>query len=181
MPLSVRNGCPEISEKVAHRLIQQLEEQQLPQLEATTQASVKAITELKASWWVYLKNYVKTGSILDARAAVDKAAFFDYKDVIKDRMITKIEARDLGPHEGSPHQSSWEKEADESKVLDCAAVERPRDAMKHLSFVDCAVYVNMSTLLSESDFEDVWKVIQWAALEGRICTVVAKDAPARAS
>ena len=39
--------------------------------------------------------------------------------------------------------------------------------------------MNMSTLLSESDFEDVWKVIQWAALEGRICTVVAKDAPAK--
>ncbi|CAE7382490.1 unnamed protein product [Symbiodinium sp. CCMP2592] len=182
IPLTVRNGCPEVSEGVAHRLIQKLEEQQLPQLEQATQASVKAISQLKASWWSYLRNYVKGGNALDARAAVDKAVFLDYKDVIKDQLIVK-----------PPKQGIWDllmkglrinrrgrKKLFRSRSWivrwDSPASERPRDPLKHLSFVDCAVYVNMSTLLAESDFDDVWKVIQWAALDGRISTVVAKDA-----
>ncbi|CAE7881167.1 GIP, partial [Symbiodinium necroappetens] len=89
LPLTIRNGCPEVSEKVAYHLIQQLEAQQLPELEGVTQASISAIAKLKSSWWSYLKEYVKTGDVTEAHRAVDKAPFFDYKDAIKEQMITR--------------------------------------------------------------------------------------------
>ncbi|CAE7671920.1 GIP [Symbiodinium sp. CCMP2592] len=59
--LDVTNGCPEVSHAVAQQLIQRLERHQLPELESNTQLSVKALRKL-----------MKTGNVLEARAAVEK-------------------------------------------------------------------------------------------------------------
>ena len=184
LPLTIRNGCPEVSEKVAYRLIQQLEAQQLPELEGLTQASMCAIAKLKSSWWSYLKEYIKTGDVTEARRAVEKASFFDYKDVLKEEMITRI------PREGIwdlmknlrvnrrarkrlMRASSW------IVRWDVPAVDRAADPMKHLMFVGDMVYLNMNTMLIENEFVDLWKVVQWAAINGRIGVVVANDGLAK--
>ena len=51
----------------------------------------------------------------------------------------------------------------------CGAVE--------VSYLGSAVYVNMNTMLVNNEFSEVWKVIQWAAFNGVIGTVVVKDCP----
>ncbi|CAE7794535.1 GIP, partial [Symbiodinium necroappetens] len=181
LPLVVKNGCPEIGQKAAARLIQQLEEEQVAQLEDATQASQKALRTLKASWWSYLQEYVRTHDPVEACAAVDKAFFLDYKDDVKRLMVTK-----------TPRNSIWEmlknlcvNRRGRKKLMkahswvlrwDPPTVDRPRDALKHLSYIiGNMVYVNMSILLIENEFEDVWRVVQWAALTGRISTMVARD------
>ena len=180
LPLVVKNGCPEIGQKAAARLIQQLEEEQVAQLEDATQASQRALRTLKASWWSYLQEYVRTHDLVEACAAVDKAFFLDYKDDVKRLMVTK-----------TPRNSIWEmlknlcvNRRGRKKLMkahswvlrwDPPTVDRPRDALKHLSYIGNMVYVNMSILLIENEFEDVWRVVQWAALTGRISTMVARD------
>ncbi|CAE7752608.1 GIP, partial [Symbiodinium sp. KB8] len=169
LPLTIRNGCPEVSEKVAYRLIQQLEAQQLPELEGVTQASISAIAKLKSSWWSYLKEYVKTGDVTEAHRAVDKAPFFDYKDVIKEQMITR-----------TPREGIWNlMKGLRVNRWDVPAIDKAVDPMKHLMFVGDMVYVNLNTMLIENEFADLWKVVQWAAFNGRIGVVVANDGPAR--
>ena len=51
----------------------------------------------------------------------------------------------------------------------CGAVE--------VSYLGSAVYVNMNTMLVNNEFSEVWKVIQWAALNGVIGPGVGKDCP----
>ena len=184
LPLTVRNGCPEVTEKVAYRLIQQLEAQQLPELEGVTETSMRAIAELKSSWWSYLKEYVKTNNVTEAHRAIDKATFFEYKDVVKKEMITR-----------APREGVWDlmknlqlNRRARKRLLrasswivrwDSPAVEKVKDPMKHLMFYGDKVYVNMNALLVENEFHEVWRVVQWAAFNGRIGVVVAKDAAAK--
>ena len=172
LPPDVEKGCPEVSEKVANKLIQQLDEQQVSRLDDATQSSVKAITRLKASWWSYLREYVRTGNREDACCVIDKASFLDFKDDVK-KMITVV-----------PKVSIWElmkelrvNRRSRKRLLradtwilrwDPPAVERPKDAMKHLSYIGDMIYVNMNTMLVENEFIDVWKVIQWAVLSGKV-------------
>ncbi|CAE7178911.1 unnamed protein product, partial [Symbiodinium necroappetens] len=184
LPLTVRNGCPEVTEKVAYHLIQQLEAQQLPELEGTTEASMCAIAELKSSWWSYLKEYVKTNNVTEAHRALDKATFFDYKEVVKEEMITRV------PREGiwSLMKNLQVNRRARKRLLrasswilrwDSPAVEKVKDPMKHLMFYGDKVYVNMNALLVENEFPEVWRVVQWAAFHGRVGAVVAKDAAAK--
>ncbi|CAE7902625.1 unnamed protein product [Symbiodinium sp. KB8] len=184
LPLTVKNGCPEVSEEVAQSLICQLEEKQLLELEDVTQSSLRAIAKLKSSWWSHLKEYVAAGDVQEAHQALDKASFFDYKEVVKECMVTRI-----------PRASIWDLMKElrvnrrarkrllraSSWVLrwDSPAVEKVKDPMKHLMFYGDRVYVNMNTLLAENEFHDVWRVIQWAAINGRIGMLVSKDAMAK--
>ncbi|CAE7360569.1 GIP [Symbiodinium sp. CCMP2592] len=184
IPLQVTNGCPEVSEAVAQRLIHRLETQKLPELQESTQASAKMLKKLKASWWACMDEYVKSGDLLEAKAAVDKAIFIENKDVVKERLLTR-----------QPRPGVWELMKElalnrrarkrllraEAWILrwDPPTVERSREAVKHLSFLGGHVYINMNTLLVDNEFADVWKVIQWAAFKGMISAMVVKDCPGR--
>ncbi|OLP80086.1 hypothetical protein AK812_SmicGene39547 [Symbiodinium microadriaticum] len=184
LPLVVKNGCPEVSERVAQRLIQQLEAQELPRLEEATQTSVKAVHGLKASWWSYLREYVKGDSVLDGSSAVDKAEFLDFKQTVKDQMVRR-----------RPKLGIWEllkgvniNRRARKRLLrasgwvvrwDPPSVEKTRDSNKHLAFIGSLVYVNLNTMLVENEYKDVWPVVQWAAMEGKISAVVAKDSSSR--
>ncbi|CAE7342763.1 TY4B-J [Symbiodinium sp. KB8] len=180
LPLEIRNGCPEVSEAVAHQLIQQLEEKQLAELDDATQTSVKMLAKLRASWWTYLKEYVKTGDVTQAQVAIDKAAFIEFKEVVKDTMVQAFS-----------EQSVWEllkalsvNRRARKRLLRAEgwivrwnppASEHPRDPLRHLSYVGDKVYVNIGALLINNDFKSIWPVLQWAAINGRIEAVVAKD------
>ncbi|CAE7496106.1 unnamed protein product [Symbiodinium sp. CCMP2592] len=178
--LDVVRGCPEVSEEVAKKLIFRLEQTQLPELKDTTEASIKALNFVKSSWWVCLMEYVMTGSVDAARTAIAKAPFLLYKDVITTTLATsrprtgiwdllksiKINRR---TRKRLMNSSSW--------VIrwDPPTVDRPRDLLKHLGMAKETMYVNLNTLLLENEFDDVWKVVLWGAMEGKISTVVAKD------
>ncbi|CAE7314587.1 GIP [Symbiodinium sp. CCMP2456] len=181
LPLRIVRGCPELPEATATKLIDLLEAKQLPELRHSTTTTMKAIHEVKQSWWTSLMDYVRYGSTEAGRRAVDKAEFFDYKDVLKTQFVIR-----------QPRQGIWElmkaltlNRRARKRLLrasswmvrwDPPAVERRRDDLRHLAYSGEAVYVNVNTLLAENDFEDVWRVVWWAAVQGRISTVVARDA-----
>ncbi|CAE7641367.1 unnamed protein product [Symbiodinium necroappetens] len=96
----------------------------------------------------------------EACMALDRAPFFDFKEMLKERLVTR-----------PPKEGIWE--------WDPPAVERPYEAAKHLAFVGDMVYVNVNRLLFENEFPEVWRVLQWAALQGRLGTIVSRDAPAK--
>ncbi|CAE7720332.1 TY1B-A [Symbiodinium necroappetens] len=184
IPLVLRNGCPEISEKAAYQLIQQLEEQQLAELDDTTQASMRTITRLKASWWSYLKNYVRTGEKDQAYNAIDKAAFFNYKDNIKEQLVgmeSECSVWDLLKQLPVNRRARKRLLRAEAWIVrwDPPTVDRTQDYVKQFSYLGDQVYVNLNNLLATSDFGDVWKVVQWAALHGRVGSVVTRDAPGK--
>ncbi|CAE7455790.1 GIP [Symbiodinium sp. CCMP2592] len=178
--LEVVRGCPEVSEEVAKKLITRLEQTQLPELKDATEASVKALSFVKSSWWVCLMEYVMTGSSEAAKMAIKKAPFLLYKDVLVEGLALQ-----------RPRKGIWEmlkainvnrrtrKRLMNSSLWvvrwDPPAVDRPRDALKHLGMAKETMYINLNTLLMENEFEDVWKVVLWGAMEGKISTVVAKD------
>ena len=184
LPLTLKNGCPEVSEKVAHKLIKELEDEQLPQLNSTMQSSIKMLQTMKTSWWSYLLEYVKKGDVNEACMALDRAPFFDFKEMLKERLLTRL-----------PKEGIWELLKDlrvnrraRKRLLrasawilrwDPPAVERPYEAAKHLAFVGDMVYVNVNRLLFENEFPEVWRVLQWAAFQGRLGTIVSRDAPAK--
>ncbi|CAE7671934.1 TY4B-J [Symbiodinium sp. CCMP2592] len=58
---------------------------------------------------------------------------------------------------------------------DPPTVERFKDPLKHLAFLGGVVYVNVNSMLVDNEFGDVWKVVQWAALQGRISAIVSRD------
>ncbi|CAE7852855.1 unnamed protein product [Symbiodinium microadriaticum] len=184
LPLTLKNGCPEVSEKVAHKLIKELEDEQLPQLNSTMQSSIKMLQTMKTSWWSYLLEYVKKGDVNEACMALDRAPFFDFKEMLKERLLTRL-----------PKEGIWELLKDlrvnrraRKRLLrasawilrwDPPAVERPYEAAKHLAFVGDMVYVNVNRLLFENEFPEVWRVLQWAAFQERPGTIVSRDAPAK--
>ncbi|CAE7696989.1 unnamed protein product, partial [Symbiodinium sp. CCMP2456] len=184
LPLSVVKGCPELPQETAAALISQLEAKQLPELRQTTSTTVKAITEVKQSWWSHLMSYIQNGGTECGRRAVDKADFLDYKDVIKNDMVIRL-----------PRPGIWElmkaltlNRRARKRLLrasswmvrwDPPSVDRSRDELRHLAYVGDSVYLNMNTLLVENEFVDVWKVVWWAAVQGRVSTVVARDTTLR--
>ncbi|CAE7730560.1 GIP [Symbiodinium sp. CCMP2456] len=184
LPLRVVKGCPELPQETATALISQLEAKQLPELRQTTSASVKAITEVKQSWWSHLMSYIQNGGTECGRRAVDKADFLGYKDVIKNDMVIR-----------QPRPGIWElmkaltlNRRARKRLLrasswmvrwDPPSVDRSRDELRHLAYVGDSVYLNMNTLLVENEFVDVWKVVWWAAVQGLVSTVVARDTTLR--
>ena len=180
LPLVVKNGCPEVSERVAHHLIQQLEAQELPRLEDATQSSVKAVHGLKASWWSYLRDYVKGGSVLDGVSAVDKAEFLDFKQIVKDQMVTRRSKLGIwellkGVNINRRARKRLLRASGWIVRWDPPSVEKTRDPHKHLAFIGSLVYVNLNTMLVENEYQNVWSVIQWGAMEGKLSAIVARE------
>ncbi|CAE7538500.1 GIP [Symbiodinium sp. CCMP2592] len=178
--LEVVRGCPEVSEEVAKKLITRLEQTQLPELKEATEASVKALSFVKSSWWVCLMEYVMTGSSDAAKMAIKKAPFLLYKDVLVEGLACQRPRKGIWEmlkainvnrrtRKRLMNSSSWVVR------WDPPAVDRPRDALKHLGMAKETMYINLNTLLMENEFEEVWKVVLWGAAEGKISTVVAKD------
>eukprot|EP00439_Symbiodinium_sp_Y106_P067020 s115_g11.t1 len=181
LPLRVVKGCPELPEATAARLIHELETKQLPELMSTTETSIKAICERKLSWWAHMIEYVKCGSTERGRRAVDKAEFLGYKDDVKGDLVIR-----------QPRPGIWDlmkqltlNRRTRKRLLRCSswiirwdppAVERRSDELRHLAYVGSSVYVNVNTMLVENALLDVWKVLWWAAVQGRIDDVVARDA-----
>ncbi|CAE7889048.1 unnamed protein product, partial [Symbiodinium microadriaticum] len=102
IPLRVVRGCPEVDELVAKKLIQELEQTQVPRLQEATMESVKILKDVEVSWWSCLVEYVTSGDVQVA-------------------------------------------------------------------------YLNVGALLALGNFMDVWRVLLWAATQGRIGAILSKD------
>ncbi|OLP85186.1 Copia protein [Symbiodinium microadriaticum] len=180
LPLTVVKGCPELPESTAAALISQLEAKQLPELRKSTATTVKAIGDAKQSWWSHLIDYVRGGCTDSGRRAVDKMEYFDYKQMLKEKLVIR-----------QPRPGIWElmkaltlnrrarkRLLRASSIMvrwDPPAVDRHRDPLRHLMYVGDSVYLNVNTLLVENEFDEVWKLLWWMAVQGRVSHIVARD------
>ncbi|CAE7270838.1 GIP [Symbiodinium sp. CCMP2592] len=180
--LDVVRGCPQVSETVAQDLIAHLEEAHLPELQQTTAASVKALKAVKASWWSCLMEYSVSGNVASGQAAIDKSTFMNHRDMMKELLvITRPRKRpwDLMKELSLNRRSRKRLMNSASWVVrwDAPTVERRRNDLKQLSLAGDTIYLNVNTLLVESEFVDVWRILSWAASVGKIGTVVSRDSP----
>ncbi|CAE7573534.1 unnamed protein product [Symbiodinium sp. KB8] len=131
LPLKVVRGCPEV-ESTAHRLIQELENHQLPSLQEATMESVKILKNVEVSWWSCMVDYAMNGHVDSGKEALQRALFFDERSR---EDLSQLLLR-------QPNDGGWA-------------------AMKDLGL--------NSSLLS------AWRVLLWAATQGRIGAVISKD------
>ncbi|CAE7698046.1 GIP [Symbiodinium necroappetens] len=180
LPLTVVKGCPELPESTAAALISQLEAKQLPELRKSTATTVKTIGDARQSWWSHLIDYVRGGCTDSGRRAVDKMEYFDYKQMLKETLVIR-----------QPRPGIWElmkaltlnrrarkRLLRASSIMvrwDPPSVDRHRDPLRHLMYVGDSVYLNVNTLLVENEFDDVWRLLWWMAVQGRISNIIARD------
>ncbi|CAE7938651.1 unnamed protein product, partial [Symbiodinium sp. KB8] len=97
IPLRVVRGCPEVDELVAKKLIQELEQTQVPRLQEATMESVKILKDVEVSWWSCLVEYVTSGDVqagkADALQELGKTSEVAYLNVGR---IGAILSKDLG-------------------------------------------------------------------------------------
>ncbi|OLP89946.1 hypothetical protein AK812_SmicGene28556 [Symbiodinium microadriaticum] len=100
--LRVRDGCPEIAERDALRLIAMLEDKQLQELKnntATTRRKVKAAAMMmERTWFDHLQSYTASSISTEALKAVEAAPFF--RDIPRQCLAGLVEA--------VPELNGWE-------------------------------------------------------------------------
>ncbi|CAE7197715.1 GIP [Symbiodinium sp. CCMP2592] len=124
--------------------------------------------------------YAVTGNVTAGQAAIDKSTFMNYKEVMKECLVVAPSKRrpwDLMKQLDLNRRCRKRLYNSPSWVVrwDAPSVERRKDPMKHMSQSGDSIYVNVNTLLIGTEFEDVWKVLIWAATSGKISAVVAAD------
>ena len=100
LKVQVRDFCPELAEHEALRLIAELEEKRLRELNTAVQS-----LELKVAqsgrvmeWYEYVQDYVASGGRVDLLAAISKAPFF--KDFPIERITTAAEGIPICDRDG---------------------------------------------------------------------------------
>ena len=187
IPLRIVRGCPEVDEAVAQRLIRELEQTHVPRLEEATMESVKILKDVEVSWWSCMLEYVNSGDIQSGKESLRRALFLDQDD--REEL-----GRLLLRH---PNDGGWEsmkglglnRRTRKSLMRastwvvrwDPPGFTRKSDALQRLGRMSEVAYLNVGSLQAIGDFGDAWRVLLWAASQGRIGAIVTKDLAATAS
>ena len=183
IPLKVVDGCPEVDPATAHILISKLEASQLPSLKEATMESLNVLNQVTTSWWACLCEYVSTGEIMAGREALSKAPFFRDAEELQVELLIR-----------HPRESAWDcmkeialNRRTRKRLLRAATwvvrwdppgYYRPSDALIQLGRLTDVVYVNVGSMMNMGDFTKVWKVLVWAAINGRIGALLSHDVAA---
>ncbi|CAE7334683.1 unnamed protein product, partial [Symbiodinium sp. KB8] len=181
LPLKVVRGCPEVDESTAHRLIQELENHQVPSLQEATLESVKILKNVEVSWWSCLVDYAMNGHVDSGKEALQRALFLDEnsREDLSQLLLRHpndggwAAMKDLGLNRRTRKRlmraSTW------LVRWDPPGFTRRSDVLQRLGRLTEVAYVNMGSLLSQGNLLSAWRVLLWAATQGRIGAVISKD------
>ena len=181
LPLKVVRGCPEVDESTAHRLIQELENHQVPSLQEATLESVKILKNVEVSWWSCLVDYAMNGPLDSGKEALQRALFLDEnsREDLSQLLLRHpndggwAAMKDLGLNRRTRNRlmraSTW------LVRWDPPGFTRRSDVLQRLGRLTEVAYVNMGSLLSQGNLLSAWRVLLWAATQGRIGAVISKD------
>ena len=172
--LHLKNGCPEIEEEKGLKLIEELENQ----LRDTAAASARHLHEVTVSWWTALQRYVETKEAKYVKEAVNKAAFL--KSLGEEEMVRLHDFGSMDPWErlkALPVNRRRRKRLCRSTtwVVRWNRLERGRDPIWALDGMHDAVVLDLDSLKGRLPEEELWRVLLWAALEGKISAMVLQD------
>ncbi|CAE7219174.1 RE1 [Symbiodinium natans] len=172
--LHLRNGCPEIEEEKGLKLIEELENQ----LRDTTEASARHLHDVSVSWWTALQRYVETQEVKYVKEVVNKAVFL--KSLDEEEMVRLHDFGNMEPWERLktlPVNRRRRKRLCRSStwVVRWNRLERGRDPIWALDGMHDAVVLDLDRLRGQIPEEELWKVLLWAALEGKISAMVLQD------
>ncbi|CAE7238296.1 unnamed protein product [Symbiodinium sp. CCMP2592] len=181
--LRVREGCPEITERDALKLIARLEDDNLEALKKNTRATrqrVKAAAlAMEKTWFDHIIAYVDGEVTSEALKAVEAAPFF--QEVPRECLV--------GLTEPVPEANGWEalrglqhlnrrarKKLWSSKkwLVHLFAGERERQDLRHLEGHGYAVLELDITRGRTQDVlrPSVWRVLEYAARKGKIAGII---------
>ena len=181
IPLRVVRGCPEVDELVAKKLIQELEQTQVPRLQEATMESVKILKDVEVSWWSCLVEYVTSGDVQAGKESLRRSMFLDHDD--REELYQLLlrypndggwqSMKTLGLNRRSRKRlmraATWVVRWDPPGFC------RKADALQELGKTSEVAYLNVGALLALGNFMDVWRVLLWAATQGRIGAILSKD------
>ena len=181
IPLQVVRGCPEVDEQTAQRLIDELERCQITRLQEATLESVRILKNVEVSWWSCLIDYVVNGCVDSGKEALRRAMFFE------EREREDLEALLLR----HPNDGGWGymKELGLNRRTrkrlmrastwvvrwDPPGFTRKSDVLQSLGRLSEVAYVNVGSLLAHGGMASTWRMLLWAACQGRLGAVISKD------
>ena len=181
--MRVRDGCPEIAEHDALRLIAKLEDSQLEELKIrtnNTRRQVKAAAMMmERTWFDHLQSYVRSSIATEALKSIEAAPFLH--DVPRPCLE--------GLTEAAPELNGWEALkglehlnrrarkrlwSSDKWLVHLFAGERKRDEIYHL---EGHGYTVLELDISRGRSQDilrpsVWKVLEFAARRGKIAAII---------
>ena len=181
--LRVRDGCPEIAERDALRLIAMLEDKQLQELKnntATTRRKVKAAAMMmERTWFDHLQSYTASSISTEALKAVEAAPFF--RDIPRQCLAGLVEAvPELNGWEalkGLEHLNRRTRKrlwSSDKWLVHLFAGEREKKDWAHL---ERAGYTILELDITRGRTHDIlrpstWRVLEYAARKGKIAAII---------
>ncbi|OLP75136.1 Retrovirus-related Pol polyprotein from transposon TNT 1-94 [Symbiodinium microadriaticum] len=181
--LRVRDGCPEIMEHEALKLIAQLEDKRLEELRSSTvvtkQRIKAAALAMNKTWFDHLLTYVDSTLTSEAYKSIEAATFLEGipKQCVAGMFDAIPENNGWNVLKGLKHLNRKSRKrlwSSKSWMVHLFAGDRKKPELYHLE--------NHGHVVLELDIErgrsqnilspEVWRVLEWAAREGRITGIV---------
>ncbi|CAE7745152.1 unnamed protein product [Symbiodinium sp. CCMP2592] len=147
----------------------------------TTLDSVRVLREVEVSWWSCMIDYCTNGSVESGQEALKRAMFFDEEDRCDLGRLLLRRPNDGGWQAmkglGLNRRTRKRLIAAPTWIVrwDPPGFTRKSDVLQKVGRMSEAVYINVGSMLSYGDLLAVWKVLLWAATQGRIGAVLSKD------
>ena len=181
IPLRVVRGCPEADEHVAQQLIREFEQTQVPRLQEATMESVRILKDMEASWWSCLVEYAATGDVQAGKEALRRSLFFTEED--REELCGLLlrypndggwcSMKDAGLNRRTRKRlmraSTWVVR------WDPPGFTRPSDVLQKVGRMTEVAYLNVGSIAALGGSMAAWKVLLWAATQGRIGAILTKD------
>ncbi|CAE7296203.1 GIP, partial [Symbiodinium sp. KB8] len=157
LKVQVRDFCPQLAEQQALKLIAELEEKRLRDFnKAVYSLELKmAQSDREMEWFEYVQDYVVKGDRVDLLAAISKAPFF--QDYPIEMIATAAEGIPVQERDG------W---------LLLKSMPWSRLAVTSATGVNVDVDLLDSNLLNVTRMDGIYKLLLWAAAQGRIRTLI---------
>ena len=181
--LRIRDGCPELMEQEALRLIGQLEDNRLRELRCNTQDTrrrVKAAAlAMDRTWFDHLLSYVDSGFSSEAFKAVEAAPFLEGvpKQCVAGLFDAVPETNGWDILRGLKHLNRKARKrlwSSKSWVVHLFAGDRKKQELYHL---EAHGHVVLELDIERGRTQDVlshgvWKALEWGARQGKISAVI---------
>ena len=185
----VRDFCPELAEHEALKLIAELEQKRLDDMTNTMKALELKVSECeyKMEWFDHVRNYTLTGARVDLLAAIAAAPFFE--NLTADFKATASEGIPMGEKDGwlllksMPWSRRKRRTLFQSHNWNLHLFAGPTgrnhgsSTAAKLSSVESTgpkvdVDIRDSNLMDVARPDGVYKVLLWAAANGRLRTII---------
>ncbi|CAE7188671.1 unnamed protein product [Symbiodinium sp. CCMP2456] len=172
---------PNVNEQTAYKLIQELEQHDVPRLREATMESVRILKDVEVSWWSCLVDYVVNGDVQSGKESLRRSLFYDEAEREE---LQKLLLR-------FPNDGGWQRmkglglnRRTRKRLMnastwivrwDPAGFARKSDVLQKVGRMFEVAYLNVGSLMAQGGFDATWRLLLWAATQGRIGALLSRD------